>query len=443
MEGFDDLAAKLNSRNLGHKSNKSMMSLDRFYWQKNPELTKSSSTLTTDFDSIYINENFNLSQPSNFDHDIKQLRYKMHDIPMKTNFLFTDAEAILEELAISKNKRKNKCQYGQNLTIYSLPVTGQINMVQDSQVQNDQMFLFKSKYYDLKMIYKINLSTSDKLDTICSSNLLEPDNLPYPVKQLESSASNGKSYFNINRAINFKYNSRTNSHVEFENESEILNSNNFTCFNLIKKTCEPIYVKINSKSKYKITHLGFLGCAVPVITYCKKQHSLGQKTNRKMSAKLYKSFHILDTAAPLSYVKKLEIWFRGSKTKKWYFLKTINLGFSGLIACYQEELVPIYNNFNDLEGLETSELKIIPLEYVNSPTIRIGVYGFLINETNPNSKKGFDENCEIVNYIIKDSTKSDKILKYGKNWNSTPYEYMKNFKNKKKRQFENQILNEI
>jgi hypothetical protein len=439
----DDLETKLRSREIGKKPNKTTMSnlLNSWYNSSiNPEINRDSTNLTTQFDSDLINS----SDLNTF------FRMCKSDIEMNTEFLFETAEELLKEYSIDINKTKDT--YGKKSIVYTLPVTGQIDMNLDPRTalkKDESLFLFKGKYYDSSIIYRINLAHSDKLNPVCPSKLEEPECIPPSIQLIQTSASDGNRYFNLIHSSNlsFTYGWRGRGTIEFEHEDEIKNSScSNSSYTLVKEKCNPIYVKINQKGQTKITHLGFLGCPVPVLIYTRKRPSTKYgKMQRKTYNKMMKSFHILDTDTPISYVKKLEIWFRGSKTKKWNFLKVVNLSLNGLTACYQEEVIPIFSNFNDLEGLETTELKIVPLEYVNSPSIRIACYGTVQSQFKHKTKTG--DECETVNYTVTKPDYSNLMIKHGSHWHDSYNRglgsYSKNARAAKRAEFGKEINRQL
>jgi hypothetical protein len=399
----DDLEAKLQSRSIGKKSSKSTMKKN--CWaissHKNPE--------------IMMNNNKNLATQFDFDLvnslGLNSLFYLRKEHLIMNNELLYDAEDLLQEYCIDTYQSKGI--YGEKIITYNLPVTGQIDMYLDPNTRlkkDDDLFVFRGKNYDSSMIYRMNSDNCNNLKVVCSSTLEVPQSIPESIQLIKTSASDGEQHYNLTHSTNYTHTECTwSGYVHFEHDGEITPPlcTTHSKYILIKNKCLPIYVKINEKNKTKITHLGFLGSRMPVITYKRNKSSL--RFERNNGNKSTKPFHILDTNIPISYVKKLEIWFRGSKTKKWNFLETIQLSSNGLTACYQEEIVPIFSHFNDLNGIELTELKIIPLEYVNNPTIRIACYGTM--ETQTNHKIKVDNDCKTIGYTIFKPDFSNKMIK--------------------------------
>lgn len=428
---MDDLEAKLESREIGKKCNKSLMSN---YWCMkddtiNPEIETDTNKYITEFDK-HVSDTFRI-----------QMGNLKNKVRMNTEFLFNEAEDILKDLSVEISKTRDK--YGKTLTTYSVPAIAEVyNIETFDNLKFQDTFMFKGKCYDKNMIYRLNLGSSNKLQPICPVEIHISENLPDTVKLLQTSASDGEMYYNLCHGNN---SSRTKHNIiEYENDEEVINLSNIsnTTQNLIKKREKPIYVKILNKGNFKLTHLGVLGRTVPILSYVKKKEYSKNLNGRKMSRLENQPFNILDTSVPISYVKKFEIWFRGIKTKKWNYLKTINLGLHNLTACYEEEIVTI----NDLDGLETSELKIIPLEYMNKPIIRIAVYGIGVKSDAKKNIKQKDEAIEkytITNYD--DLSKNNKLIKHGNNWNGYRYWdcYVKNHKKKNNEMIKNDIKNDV
>ncbi len=420
-----DLDAKIYVRELGKDKYNGKSIIKNPYYNNessiNDHYQKTNNFKMTEFDEFIIDDcptKLNIENP----------------VKMNTDLLFTHGIELLEENAIEKKITKSH-------TIYTLPCTYEIednyNYHNKSNFINDTKFMFKGKLYDIDKIYNINSSTSSKLHEVCSIYLEEPNYLPSNIQKLVTNSYDGYHYYNLNHAdINYyKYsNYNYNNEHEYEDDNDIKINNASSQYIYHKKACPPIYVKINQKGKFNITHLGFLGNKVPSKTFYKKNKEIYQ--NRRYCHKLKKLIHMYDSTLNLSYVKKIEIWFRGSKTKKWIFLKNVTLNLNGLTSCYQEDIIPIFDNFNDTSGLETVELKIIPLEYINYPSLRIAVYGNVFKETKNKTYTPDDSNT--VNYVLTKINNSKFINKndmyiYDNSYNS------KNHKRKVKEEFKNKI----
>ncbi len=411
---MDDLELKQLYRDKGFRtkaSGKSLMSKYvtgyRYSDTINQELSKDIPGYLTEFDKI---SEINLTK----------------DVTMNSEFLFNEAEELLKELAVDVNRVGGGYNdYGNKQISYALPVTDYMD-TPTSSLKNfrDNYFLYKSKYYDSNMVYRTNPSTSAKLDIVCPAETEEPDfsSISPDIQKLETSASDGKYYYNINHGINVQ---SVRWGYEYSKGDDIVGSSaNGSNFGgqVYKKKSSPIYVKINTKGNVKVTHLGFLSGRIPVVTWWKKRTELQKK---KYSNLARKPCYILDTSDPIPYVKKVEIFFRSKLTKKWIFLKHVSFGQYGLSSCYNEEIVPIFSNMFDIDGLDTVELKIVPNEYVDTPSIRVAVYGIVKKEYKNKNKSG--DGCEVVNYTISSPCNtSTQALKHGKHWNwgywGSPYD---------------------
>ncbi len=404
---MDDLELKEFYRDKGSKpkeSGKSLMSCQPTYYRFNgnsinQELSKDIPGYLTEFDRI---SDLNLT----------------NSVTMNSEFLFNEAEEILKELAVDVNK---VCDgYGIKNISYSLPVIDYLDIPEKILNTRNDYFLYKSKYYDSNMVYRVNPNTTCKLDLVCPAEIEEPDfsEISPDIQTLNSSASDGKYYYNIFPGLNIKSNSRYD--CEYGKSEDIIGSSangSNIGGQVYKNKSSPIYVKINTKGSVKITHLGFLSGRIPVITWYKKRNEFAKK---KFSRIARKPCHILDTKDSIPYVKKVEIYFRSKITKKWIFLKNVSFGQSGLSSCYHEEIIPINSNMYDIDGIETTEFKIVPTEYVDFPSIRIGVYGIVKREYKNKTKTG--DNCDVVNYTISNPfTNSTKTLKHGGHWNEGRY----------------------
>ena len=274
------------------------------------------------------------------------------------------------------------------------------------------------------------------MQEVCDKIIYEPSCLPLEIKRLESCASDGKKYFNLKHNCDNYYYPINYGSIEYENDDELVVTNSPNSLNLIKNRCDPIYVKINQKGKFNITHIGFLGSKIPVKSFYKKKSKETNKQLRYCKRLTRKICHMYDSSVGFSYVKKIEIWFRGDKTKKWNFLKHVTLNFNGLTSCFEENIVPIFTNFNETQGLNTNELKIIPIEYVNAPSIRIAIYGNINKETKNKTNNSDDKN--IVEYTVSKRNNDKYILKDSHSHHGY---LMERNKKRTKRELENVIKN--
>jgi tRNA G10 N-methylase Trm11 len=376
-----------------------------------------------------------------------------YSVVMNDKFLFTNCENILNEEAVEINDKKQK--NGGYKTTYSLSKIEDNTFIQNKTfVAKNELFkpLTKFKYsfdfkghcYDSDKIYKIHKNSSNKLEEICSLYLNDiwRERLPLQIQLIKSTSTTGKNTFNL------IHNSNNTTIKRFMNYSECeeITSNIFinnNCQQVHNTKVEPIYVKLKMKN-VKITHLGFLGSKIPILSCVKSKIFNKYARNKKCSEIINSPCYIFDTSEPIGFVKKIEIWFKSLKTKKWVFLKNTTLNFNGLNSCFEEDIIPIFSNFNDFTGLETIELKIIPTEFINTSDIRIAVYGIIPGHVQNN--KNNDEDCEIVNYCVNTHTPlSPKyILKHGGFWsrNSEPHLRSKGL-NKQKSKEMNKILSEI
>jgi hypothetical protein len=430
---MDDLEIKEYYRDRGFRtkaSGKSLMSKQPTcysYYNNtiNQKLSKDIPGFLTEFDKI---------------SEINLLR----DVTMNSEFLFNEAEELLKELAVDVNKvGGGYSDYGNKQFSYALPVTDYMDDTPVKTLRNfkDNYFLYKSKYYDSNMVYRTNPSSSSKLDLVCSAEIDEPDfsEISPFIQKLETSASDGKYYYNLNHGINVK--SSGWGYEYSKSDSIVGSSTNGSNLGgqIYKKKADPIYVKINTKGSVKVTHLGFLSGRIPIVTWWKKRTELQKK---KYSNLVRKPCYILDTSNPIPFVKKAEIFFRSKITKKWIFLKYVSFSQYGLASCFHEDIVPINSNMFDIDGLETVELKIVPTEYVERPSIRVAIYGIVKKEYRNKNKSG--DGCEVVNYTISSPcNNSNQVLKHGNHWNWDYWRFGHDTKFEKKRKLIEQIKEQL
>ncbi len=433
-----DLDAKLIDRDTAidkYHGKSIIKNTSRILNENNDTYLKSNSSRITEFDEIV-----GLIYPD--------ILNRKGEITMNNEVLFNYGKELLENIAIDKIKCNG---LNTSQTIYTLPCTYEIEEPQNNVVKTENTFTFKGKLYDYDKIYKINSTKSSKLEEVCNQKLEIPTILPENIKELNSTATNGRHYFNLfHDCDNYYYHNNNFTYIAYENDEELIKQNNSESANnsytLVKKVCDPIYVKINQKGKFDVTHIGFLGSKVPIMSFYNKKKSKESKETQKQlryCRKLTKKVsHIYDKNVGFAYVKKVEIWFRGIKTKKWNYLKTVTLNYNGLNSYFDEDVISVFNNINSTEGIVTNELKIVPLEYVNKPMIRIAVYGNVVKDLKYKTTNG--DNMISVEYGFYTPNDKKYMLKdseyRGKNW----YSYFDDHaKTKRKRELNNIMKNEI
>ncbi len=381
---------------------------------------------------------------------------------MNDDTLFNYGEELLKELSIDikKCKKDNWFSHTKDI-IYTLPVKNNIedyfglSAKEIKKIENNNYFIFNGKVYDSDKIYRINYASTNKLLEVAPISIYEPEILPQEIKQLSSNATNKKRKsvdcdrgcgdYNLihNEKNNYYYNKIIDRNINIENDNDIFNFNygGNLKVTMIKERAEPIYVKINCKENFTVTHLGFLGSKIPIFSCSSAKIKKIIKNGKKV---LSKSILLYNSSIPYSFVKKIEIWYKGNVTKNWNHLKNVVLKWNGFNACFEEDIVPIFNNINGTDGIRTIELKIIPTEYVNAPSLRIAVYGKINNGNNGNNGrngKNGKNNISTVDCVVTKPYVNGHIFKFGGNYNDCILE--KNPASHKKREIMKKLRDDV
>lgn len=367
---MDDLEIKLTQRLKGNPSNKSMM--------YNTLYSSKSITFNSDRENINDISTFDIELINSNNGIQSFIQLFKNNLTFNNSFIFTNAINLLEQHAISK--KKHITSYNTNTQIwYELPVIQQLSLDFWNN-ETPSSFIINRKKYNTSNIYH---HYGHKLHTLCPIILPEPT-LPDNIYEIEVCKNNNQLHHSYN--YDFKYFSTNLSNLDYQKQHHLQKT-------IIKQQCDPIHIKIKQKNGCQVTHIGILGCKPSVIQY---KHN-----------KYNDSIYTFDNYSTISYVTQFSLYFKCAITKKWTFLKQIHTNLNGIQSTYNEDIIPLLNG---TEGIHLTELKIIPTEYVNEPSIRIACYGYTQKHITPIK--------ETVTYIIEQtSNKNNKIIKRGKHWN--------------------------
>ena len=210
----------------------------------------------------------------------------------------------------------------------------------------------------------------------------------------------------------------------------------------ITTNIEPIFIKINNKNCFNVTHIGILGS--PINTYLLHKNKYDNIFKTKKQQYAIKNLNLLNESKQISYVTKFAIYYKDIISKKWIFLKNVDIKTTGIESSYKEEIISLNDNFNCIDGIKTFELKFVPIEYINNPTMRISIYGNIFTD---NTKTNYDtsDKSDVTKYTVyKSNNKYGKYsIKKGGNYSIKNYNCTKNIKHKKNIFLQNEIYNSL
>ena len=385
--------------------------------------------------------------------------YDSNIIILNKKFLFDDFENELNKFAINK---KITYSYLYNIfeITYYLPITGQIEIhdcINDYGKKQKKLnsVMFNGKIYDSDCIYK--LTRVNTLKKICDLYIQsESSGLPKQITKLEFSSTQNifdksnkyirKHNCNINyTSPNVNTNLMDREYVEYLNDSELIKfiSGQAGVLNkFITTNIEPIFIKINNKNCFNVTHIGILGS--PINTYLLHKNKYDNIFKTKKQQYAIKNLNLLNESKQISYVTKFAIYYKDIISKKWIFLKNVDIKTTGIESSYKEEIISLNDNFNCIDGIKTFELKFVPIEYINNPTMRISIYGNIFTD---NTKTNYDtsDKSDVTKYTVyKSNNKYGKYsIKKGGNYSIKNYNCTKNIKHKKNIFLQNEIYNSL
>eukprot|EP01038_Epipyxis_sp_PR26KG_P008989 gene8989-12124_t len=267
-------------------------------------------------------------------------------------------------------------------TLYTVPVTG-YKIFNNQSNDNEsvlygcekefrihrkpvsQFMYYKGRYYDIQLMYL--------LDRFATKNELKPYGPLVPKLPQFNNTSiiklNNISYSSkLERTIHRAgiYHSSTDDGRRFYNRSTGW---------VQSMTVANDYLEIDLGQPQFVTHIGTCGQYPELQTFPKPIAPYGYKTRsqRKQlrSTCLNHVSVIKYDVSSLGWVTSYELKYRNMLTRKWMLVGI----FDGNTNSINEAIHDLFNNYNTSGGLYTQYLRIVPLEYNNSPIIRVAVYG--------------------------------------------------------------------
>lgn len=316
----------------------------------------------------------------------KCLKTGVYDvITMNDAFLFTELENVLQSLAVRVSTRKMPRRwtrafptYGKVCKVYSLPVTADIRK-HDNTVIPKKNILFKGHTYSPDFVYDYVQSTGT-LKIFCECVAPIPACLPLNIVPIRSRC---EIYSQNNKKIeSLRYTRDNFTSVSTHETYDELISRYPGCGKRVVK--QPVSIRMHCEEKSTVTHIGFLAYTPRVRTS--------------------DALHILSRNYRLEFTK-FEIWYRSSRDKRWCFLKHAILKNKGIHPHLDEQIISISDNFQSLEGISTTEFKIVPHQSVENLFGRCFLYG---RKHEDKQEKKLCEKIDTIDYTVE----HQKSLRY-------------------------------